>query len=157
MMRFELLVSYHQIVVFRLDLDAPFNDWTEGHTNQGFAWRPGSVAFATVEVDPPHEVEVLTTSEPVAALDGAVWHVEVPFKVPPGGRLGIASVLTEDYVCDIAPGRYQLRYECTAADAGPPRIRLVFTPCEDPQFRVLRVDPNISQGVSELLLTADPA
>jgi Competence protein J (ComJ) len=155
MMRFELLVSYHQIVVFRLDLDAPFNDWTEGHTNQGFAWRPGSVGFATTEID-PHEIEVLATSEPIAALDGAVWHVEVPFEVPPGGQVGIASVGTEDYTCDIAPGRYQLRYECTA-DTDMPRIRLVFTPCEDPQFRVLRVDPDTSQGVSKLLLTADPA
>ena len=43
----KLDVSYGQVGVFWAILAKPFNDWSEAHVRQGFAWRPGSVSFKT--------------------------------------------------------------------------------------------------------------
>ena len=47
--QFDLFASYSQVSVFMAKLDSPFNDWEQEHVEQGFAWREGSVSFATLE------------------------------------------------------------------------------------------------------------
>ena len=47
--QFELFSSYSRVAVFRAGLEKPFNDWEQDHLDQGFAWREGSVSFATLE------------------------------------------------------------------------------------------------------------
>ena len=43
-----LEISYGQLAVFANSLPQPFNDWTDQHVSQGFAWRPGSVTFRSM-------------------------------------------------------------------------------------------------------------
>lgn len=49
MSTFPLEVVYAHVAVFDARSRHPFNDWSDTHVAQGFAWRPGSVSFATLE------------------------------------------------------------------------------------------------------------
>ena len=49
MATFLVEISHAQLAVFDSTLTAPFNDWTDDHVKQGFAWRPGSVSFMTLD------------------------------------------------------------------------------------------------------------
>ena len=89
--QFDLFVSYSQVAVFTAGLDHPFNDWEQEHVDQGFAWREGSVSFATLE-----EASALHCEAVVA--DGWRPHPEaerairVPFSVAGGDSVEIASI-----------------------------------------------------------------
>jgi virulence-associated protein VapD len=89
--QFDLFVSYSQVSVFTAGLDHPFNDWEQEHVDQGFAWREGSVSFATLE-----EASALHCEAVVA--DGWRPHPEaerairVPFSVAGGDSVEIASI-----------------------------------------------------------------
>lgn len=51
-------VSYSQLGVFVAGPLKPFNDWTDKHVAQGFAWRPESVSFRTLVEAGSHSVEI---------------------------------------------------------------------------------------------------
>ncbi|QXI50226.1 MULTISPECIES: competence protein ComJ [Pseudomonas] len=52
-----------------LNLDEPFNDWSNNHVKQGFRWREGSVFFGAVENDNT-DLEVVVSSSNLA-IDSA--------------------------------------------------------------------------------------
>jgi hypothetical protein len=53
-----LQVSCGQLAVFASSLKQPFNDWSDQHVSQGFAWRPGSVSFRSVVEAGRHSIEI---------------------------------------------------------------------------------------------------
>lgn len=46
MTRVTLEVAHRQLAVFDARLSDPFNDWSDAHMAQGFAWRPGACRSA---------------------------------------------------------------------------------------------------------------
>lgn len=152
--RFNLEVSHSQIAVFRSSLKQPFNDWTQRHVDQGFAWRPGSVSFRTLSESGPHEVEIGLTDQGVA--DAAARVIEVPFEVPADGAVEVATI-SDSTPLILPAGRYCLRCELFDPDQhGSDLVRLTFFKHAAPEFTVVRADRSLlSRG--ELLKTAEPA
>jgi hypothetical protein len=153
---FFLSVSYSQMSVFDSAFDAPFNDWTDRHISQGFAWRDGSVSFRTIEGGGRRLVEVAVLSRDVELSSDAARIIQVPFQVPASGSIEIASI-ADSIPFKLPSGVYQLRFECFRQVSGSePRIKLTFFRRDDPAFEVLRADAELSL-TGELLLNAEPA
>lgn len=153
---FPLDVSYSQIVVFDSALVKPFNDWTDRHANQGFAWRPGSVSFRTIEENERYLIEVAAHSSDVELSSDAARIIQVRFEIPASGSIEVASI-ADSMPLELPSGVYALRFECFQQESGSePRIKLVFIRRDDPKFEVLRADAELSV-TGELLLTTSPA
>jgi hypothetical protein len=153
---FFLSVSYSQLSVFDSAFDVPFNDWTDRHIVQGFAWRDGSVSFQTIEGGGRHLVEVAVLSGDVDLSSDAARIIQVPFQIPASGSIEIASI-ADAIPFELPSGVYQLRFECfQQVNDSEPRIKLIFFRRDDPAFEVLRADAELSLS-GELLLDAEPA
>jgi hypothetical protein len=153
---FPLMVSYSQVVVFVSSLERPFNEWTGRHVAQGFSWRPGSVAFRTIEEAGHHLViTARDASEREPRLD-AIRIIDVPFEVPLGATVEIGSI-SDCVPLELPSGIYQLRFECYERDNNsPPRIRFLFSSNNNPNFNIVRADSQLTPDI-DLLLTASPA
>ena len=152
----EFEVSYGQLAVFASSLELPFNDWTDQHVSQGFAWRPGSVSFRSMAVAGRHLVEIDVASQAGVVHRDAVRVVEVPFEVPADGAVDVGSI-AETVQLSLPPGAFLLRCEfLSPPGAEGERARLTFCRGEVPDFAVVRADAELSVG-GELLTTAQPA
>lgn len=149
-------MAYGQLSIFASSLQQPFNDWTERHVAQGFAWRPGSVSFRSMVESGQHSVEIGIV-EHVGDLDPeAVRAVEVPFDVPTDGFVEVGSV-AETVPVSLPAGPYLLRCEFLhPAGADGERVRLTFGSKDLRHFVVVRADAELSAD-GELLTTALPA
>ena len=148
-------ISYAQLAVFRSDLANPFNDWTEAHVAQGFAWRPGSVSFATIEASGPIDLEVAQAWPPLAS-SRASRIISVPFAVGETGAVDVASIGDGETV-SIPTGEYRLTFEHGLhADRGMwarlwfERVNAAVKP------NVARADSDLAP-VEPLLMDASPA
>lgn|SRR5262245_48780633 len=140
---FFVSVSYSQIAVFDSFLENPFNTWTEEDVARGFAWRLGSVSFRTLEEGGRHRIEVIV-AESVEISPHATRVVQVPFEVPTHGSTEIASI-ADGISISMPSGTYQLRFEyLVLAPPLEPAVRLVFAQSENPTFKVLRNEAEIS-------------
>jgi len=149
-------VSYSQLSVFASSLKQPFNDWTERHVSQGFAWRPGSVSFRSLVESGPHSIEIDAVDRMGSVHDDAVRVVEVPFEVPADGDVEIGSI-TETIPVSLPAGSFLLRCEfLQSASSGNEHVRLTFARSDTPQFAVVRADPELMPD-EELLTEAEPA
>lgn len=149
-------VSHAQLAVFVSSIKQPFNDWTDRHVDQGFAWRPGSVSFRTLVEAGAHVVEVSVADRMGPIRDDAIRVVEVPFEVPPDGAVEIGGI-AETVPVSLPAGAFVLRCEFLH----PPgtegeRVAMTFAKGEAARFAVLRADAELNPGV-ELLTHADPA
>jgi hypothetical protein len=150
-------VGYSQIVVSNSAIDNPFNDWAQRHVDQGFSWRPGSVAFGTLENYARCDVEVWVNAIQDRPDPAAVRVIQTPFQVSSEGSITIESVISYQIMVKLDPGQYNLWYECFASALElQGRIKLVFTRTDTPSFAILRADPGLRLD-GELLLTAEPA
>jgi hypothetical protein len=149
-----LEIDYNQVAVFSSGLANPFNDWEERHVGQGFAWRPESVSFRTLESG-PHVIDVVITEHVGPLSPGVIRAVEVPFEVPHHGRIEIASI-SESAELRLSPGKHLLRSEMYGCPDGVAFARLVFARSEIPRFSILVADNEISRD-GPLLKEAKPA
>jgi hypothetical protein len=117
-----LEISYSQIAIFRSALQQPFNDWTDTHVRQGFAWRPGSVSFATVEQAGQLDVEVVRDAATTQS-SRASRIIAVPFEVDESGEVEVASIADGEAI-SIPPGKYRLTFEHGLNDDGAMWCRL---------------------------------
>ena len=150
-MDFDLLITHSQVAVFLSSLERPFNYWSDAHVRQGFAWRAGSVSFRTVDEGGPHrmQVEVLAAAPP--DHDTVARIIAVPFEVPTGERVEVASVV-ESVTTDVPAGTYELRFENAGRSSREQAVvRLLFQRTQAPSFRILRHDAEISP--SSVLVT----
>ena len=149
-------VSYSQLAVFASNLSQPFNDWTDQHVAQGFAWRPGSVSFRTLSASGQHiaVVDVVDRLGPVHP--DAVRAVEVPFDVPVGGEIEIGSI-SETRRLELPAGAFLLRCEFLASTVEEvERVQLTFAKQDVRHFSIVRADRDVTV-CGELLTTARPA
>ncbi len=154
--KIDLEVSYSQLAIFASSLQQPFNDWTDRHVAQGFAWRPGSVSFRSMVEAGQHSVEINVADHVSDVHLEAVRVVEVPFEVPADGEVEIGSI-SETVPLSLPAGWFRLRCEFLKP-AGPDgeRVRLTFARKDVPRFAVIRADSELSVE-GELLTTAHPA
>jgi len=149
-------VSFGQLAVFAKALRDPFNDWTDKHVSQGFAWRPGSVSFRTMVEDGRHSVEIEVVPHAGMVSADALRVIEVPFDVPADGSIEVASI-SDSVPVSVGPGHYLLRCEfLPAAGSGEERARLCFARNAPSRFAVVRADGLLSLD-GELLTTAHAA
>ena len=152
--RFE--VSHSQLAVFAGALPQPFNDWSNQHVAQGFAWRPGSVSFRTMLEAGPHVVAIEVCDHAGLLDPDAVRAIEVPFDVPADGAVEIGSI-SETVPLTLPAGSFLLRCEfLRPVGTEGERVRLIFARQDVPQFAVVRADSDLSAG-DKLLTTAQPA
>jgi hypothetical protein len=147
-----ILVSCNQICVFDSTLDEPFNDWTDDHVHQGFAWRPGSVSFGAAEND---ETTIVIDFVRSVELDPAAFRViAVPFAVPGHGTLVVGSIGDEREI-EIDAGIYRLIYEL-GVKGEKPWCRLQFVIDAHPQPKIIKADAKITKR-DALVMSANPA
>ena len=151
-----LFVTHSQIAVFKANLQNPFNDWTQEHVDQGFAWREGSVSFATLIDAGPHRIDIVVTVAPETASQQALRVIAVPFSVAGDATLELATV-SESTALKIPAARYELRCELFARDpSGVWPVRLVFVRTDTPDFKIIRNDGALVIH-RQLLKSAQPA
>jgi len=122
---------------------------------QGFAWRPGCVAFSTLDEGGSSAIEVFV-SEAIDISPDVIRVIETPFQVSEAGSIGVATVV-DHVLLNVPPGQSFVRYECfPITDDGRLNVRLVFNKTENPAFQILRADPEITI-CEHLLTTAEPA
>jgi len=117
-------ISYAQLAVFQSALAEPFNDWTDAYLAQGFAWRPGSVSFATIEPSGPIEVEVVRGAPPLAS-SSASRVIAVPFSIAEDEAVDVASI-GDGEALTLPAGSYCLTFEHGLLDDGSMWCRLSF-------------------------------
>lgn len=145
-------VSYGQLCVFDPTLDKPFNDWTEEHIRQGFAYRPGSVSFAT-EQDGEVVVAIRRADRP-PSFQKANVAIVVPFDVGEHGRVEVGSI-SSGMNFEVGAGRFAL-YFVDRNGAASPNLELVFVAGADAAPAVLKEGPTASR-VGKYVLDARPA
>ena len=149
-------VSYGQFAIFASALRQPFNDWTDKHLTQGFAWRPGSVSFRAMVEAGLHSVEIEIAEHVGTLRPDVVRAIDVPFDVPADGAIEIGSI-SDTVPLSLPAGSFLLRCEFLrpSSDASE-RVRLVFARKDRPRFAVVRADQSLSYD-GELLTTAQAA
>ncbi len=156
MTTFSLDISYAQIAVFDARLAAPYNDWKDQHVAQGFAWRPGSVSFGTLESGGPIRVEVILTRVLDEKTSLAERIIAVPFTVPEHEAVEVASI-GSGASFDLVPGEYEITFEHGRDPAGNMWANFYFRRVSVPVSpRVLRADAELTPP-SELVMIADSA
>jgi hypothetical protein len=150
---FSIDVSYHQFAVFDAALDKPFSNWSQDHVSQGFAWRPGSVAFRTLSNGPMKVVVAMR------GLDGdpePIRVIRVPFAVPTAGLVEVASI-SDSQQLEIPAGSYSLTFEHGATEQGAMWCRLSFEfTLEETAAAIIRADSELTPP-TPLVMTAEPA
>ncbi|MEO5326531.1 competence protein ComJ [Mesorhizobium sp. CC13] len=152
----QLEVSYGQIAIFDPSLSQPFNDWTEQHVAQGFAWRPGSVSFRTVGDDGHYCIAIEVVDHAGPLEPETVRAIEVPFDVPPRGEIEVASI-ADTAPFSIEAGGFLLR--CEFIRPGHPsghQAKFTFSRKDKQRFAVMLADEALSIN-GPLLTTAKAA
>lgn len=105
---FTLLFSYAQIAVFNAEMETPFNNWTDRHVAQGFAWRPGSVSFA-VPLGGEALVEILLGDAPPVFVGEPSRIIMTPYAAT--GRSTAVASIGDERTVPVPGGDYQLTFE----------------------------------------------
>lgn len=135
-------LNFTQLVVYRPGVDGPFNDWTDAHVFQGFAWREGSVSFGV-----PHDglamIEVCYGDEASTFTSAPARKIEVPFDTGSMHEKGQAEIggLFGSQTVDLPSGLHLLTFSLHAGGTLDTVIydyyvSLRFQPASSPQFRV---------------------
>ncbi|HEY6912284.1 MAG TPA: competence protein ComJ [Myxococcales bacterium] len=147
-----LQVIYRQLAVFDPTLPNPFNDWRDGHVQQGFAWRAGSVSFRTLD-DGALDVECVIG--PCVARSDAIRIIRVPFAVASSGEVEVAT-MTDSFRVSLSAGEYSLMFELGGYDATP-WCRLIWHRTNRAvSAEIVRADPELDPP-HPLVMEAVPA
>src|SRR3989338_926202 len=153
MARFQLPFSHSQIAIFQTGLENPFNDWKDSHVEQGFAWRVGSVSFATLREGGTIDVEA--AAKKTWSIDSAADRIiRVPFVVSEPG-VEVASIISGQAL-DIAPGSYSLYFETGEKKDTATWCRCTFVPDENPTPEIIKADKGLKPRAM-FDMHADPA
>ncbi|HRI66419.1 MAG TPA: competence protein ComJ [Polyangium sp.] len=155
MSTFSLEVTYAQVAVFDTCLKHPFNDWSDEHVAQGFAWRPGSVSFSTLE--PAGEL-VVRVERSAASPDvtNAERAISVPFSVPIHGAIEIATI-ARSFAIEFVAGEYELSFVHGRRIDGTMTATFHFRPVESQTNpKILRADSALAPA-PEFVMNAHPA
>jgi hypothetical protein len=151
---FQIYISYSQITVCRSGLESPFNNWAPAHVDQGFAWRPESVSFKTLNETGIAAVSVAIENHFNLRPD-SIRAIQVPFTIPMGANVEIASI-TESKEFKIEPGEYALIFEIGLAKEDTMWCRFTFQRSKVATFKIVLADPGLIVR-HKLELMAEPA
>lgn len=153
---FEIEVSYGQLAIFPSAERQPFNDWTQQHVDQGFAWRPRCASFRTLCEAGKHAIHLELADHLSPPAASAIRVIDVPFEVPSDGTIEVASIGDGQRLA-LSPGMYALRCEFRGPDdLHRQHVELKFARFDNPHFAVVVADRELLVG-PELLTTAEPA
>ena len=153
---FKVDVSYSQIAVFCSSTNQPFNDWTQKHVDQGFAWRKCSVSFRTLVEFGMHSVEVVILDYLPEVSSNVLRAIDVPFDIEKDSDISIASI-ADSALFGLLHGSYALRCEFLGLDCdGFQKVRLLFARHDIPHFSIAKGDKDVSESV-ELIKFANAA
>lgn len=156
MPEFVLEISYGQIALFDPRLPRPFNDWTDAHVRQGFAWRKGSVSFATLEPSGPIEVTVGGPVRPSAELAAPERVIRVPFTAARHGELELAT-LSGSIPLQLTGGEHAVTFRHGRSPDGRIWAHFELEPVATAiEAAILRADASLCPP-AVLLMTATPA
>jgi hypothetical protein len=147
-----IYILYSQIAVFQADLENPFNDWSTDHVLQGFAWRPQSVSFKTLEEDGDLRVVIEIKEAFDKTNEKTLRAIRVPFTAK--GTTEIASI-SEGFKVQVPDGDYSLYFE-TGRDRTGMWSLLTFVNEYHSEAEILICDDQLNPG-KKLLMTAKPA
>ena len=154
--QFDLFASYSQVSVFMAELDNPFNDWEQEHVEQGFAWREGSVSFATLEEAGTLHCEAMVADAWRPHPD-AERAIQVPFRFAGGDSVGIASI-SDGVVFKLgALESCLLVFEIWVDEHADMQVRLTFVPHQGPITPTILKADRALRPPAELRMTARPA
>lgn len=154
LLSFETAIMYSLISVFNANMVNPFNDWTETHAHQGFAWRTESVSFGLIN-DPIEAIVRVNVGGEIKPQSGAERAIVVPFTVVAPGKVEIAGLDRGEKV-DLNIGTYALLFETAKIDEERAWINLTFVPSEQTDPRILIKDEALTPP-NPLLMEARPA
>jgi len=154
--QFDLFASYSQLAVFAAGLVDPFNDWEQQHVDQGFAWREGSVSFATLEEAGELHGEAFV-ADAWHAHPEAARAIQVPFNVTTAAGVEIASI-SDGVVFKLdALGPCQLVFETWMDRQGSMQARLTFVPRKGAVMPAILKADDALRPPAKLRMTAQPA
>ena len=104
-----LSIAFSQVALFNSELSEPFNDWSPEHVLQGFAWRPGSVSFKTLDEDGDLDVE-FEIIDNIELADGVERAISVPFRSFSAGQVECATI-TGSFKERLPAGEYQVVFQ----------------------------------------------
>lgn len=151
---FDIFITYSQIAIFDPSLQNPFNNWQPQHFAQGFAWRPGSVSFRTLDEDGLLRVEVQIVNE-INLRSNTKRAILVPFSVGSSALVEVASI-SEGKQINVPKGSYALVFETGHGINGTTWCSFSFIPRDSVQVEILQADSDLSPSFP-LLMEAHPA
>ena len=153
--QFDLFASYSQVSIFTAGLDTPFSDWEQAHVDQGFAWRAGSVSFATLEESGTIHCEALVSDTWLPHLE-AVRAIRVPFSVE-SDSVEIASI-SDGAIFKLGMlGACSLVFETWIDARSDMHVRLTFVPHESTVTPAILKADNDFHPPTQLRMVARPA
>lgn len=161
---FDLEIGYTQIVVCDSEHADAFNDWSDQHVAQGFAWRTGNVSFGTVGHGSECFVEVRQDTE-VNLKEKTQRAILVPFIVSSsetvfvdslgGGEPEEVQLPAGNYALVFETGfREELREEPEYQDDPywlPMWCCLTFVPQDSVRAEILRADSDLNPSYPLLM------
>jgi hypothetical protein len=108
---FDLVPTHNFFVLAWLVPEEPYVDWTQEHTDQGFAWLPGSITYSLIgnPIDLHLTVETgENCDEDVSPSASRV--IRLPFEVPDGIDLAV-STISEPKCFPLPAGPYTVQFE----------------------------------------------
>lgn len=148
----DVTITHRDFLVMCSDAVDPNPHWTKDHVAQGFAIRPGAVAFSTIlDGDTIFlEVEIGDGCGQFSAEARRV--IQVPFEVSRDAEVWIITIVTEARI-DVPPGQYTLQVDQGVRPDATMWGRLLFCP-GDGTARVLKADAEITR-VDDFLMTSE--
>lgn len=153
MTTFDLYYSYSQISVFLPSLNQPFNDWSERHVKQGFAWRNHSVSFRMLQEEGLCKLSIIVDSE-FKPNTSAIRAFAVPFEID-NNEVEIGSI-TDSRCFDVPSGQYALYVEVGMTNEGQEWASVTFVSQARIEPQILIVDSDLSPEYP-LDMSAGPA
>lgn len=115
-MQFTIPVLYSQLAFFSADLETPYNDWTDMHVAQGFAWRPKSVSFAIPDEFTELDIDLREVDQlPLGFAANRV--IRVPLVVE-GNRGAEFGNVIETVPVKLADGHYSILFQLYLTEKG---------------------------------------
>lgn len=155
MNNFILEISYSQIAIFIKGTKFPFNDWTDIHVKQGFAWRSESVCFGSLLNDGKCMVNV-SIQKSVKVLEGSIRTIVVPFHISEH-KIEVASI-TQGECIQMPKGLYELVFNVIpkSNENDYDIYDIAFVETSTPIERILLADDMLNPP-DKLLMEANPA
>ncbi len=138
--KFEVSVSYTQIVVFESGVTPPVLEWTDEHVAQGFSWMPTIISFGVPDHDGLCHMQI-ETADQIEADPKSLWAIRVPFDVP-SAPLSIGSIFDTKNV-SVPEGKYNVIFEALPGDTLKDgdyafALHLKFVKDPNPDFEIIK-------------------